>query len=237
MQYINILLCDTFPGLIPPYLPSYADMFKNVFNQTGIDNECRIFMSMNDEFPEIKNDSDELYLISGSNESVYNDVDWVKQLLRWIQLANEAKIKVVGICFGHQAVAQALGGSVEKASQGWGTGIRESTICDDSIRPYFQRDHMRLLYNHHDQVVTLPPGAKLVAYSDFCPHESFSIGNHILTFQGHPEYMSEYEEHLIKNFADDEPEPVKQQAMKSLKDMKDDGVEVAQWILNWAKDK
>ena len=213
---INILLCDTFPGLLPSYIPSYISMFTEMFDAVGSNMEYRVYHAMDGQLPNTVS-GDELYLITGCNLSAYDDIKWIKELLLWIVKANEARAKMVGICFGHQVIAQALGGKVVRAPQGWGIGIRESSVVDEEAQKFFPDNKMRLLYNHHDQVVLLPAGAKLVAESEFCPVESFRIGNHILAFQGHPEYIPEYEVHLIAHFAADEPLEVKQEALSSLR--------------------
>ncbi len=231
---INIILCDTFPGLLPEWIPSYVSMFTRMFDAAAGGRELtyKVYEAMNGELPgEIS--ADELYLITGCNLGVYDEIDWIKELLTWIAEADRAKALLVGICFGHQAVAEALGGKVVRSEKGWGIGIRESVITDPSMQEYFPHKTLRLLYNHHDQVVRLPRGAVVVAESDFCPYESMRIGNHILTFQGHPEYVSQYEEHLIRNFADGEPESVKLAALRSLSQMDHQGIAVAEWILRW----
>ncbi|MDO4165191.1 MAG: hypothetical protein Q4D56_12530 [Bacteroides sp.] len=230
---VNILLCDTFPGLLPVYIPSYVSMFTRMFDALSDDMEYQVYRAMDGELPDELAKGDEMYLITGCNLSAYDDIDWIKQLLAWVVKANEAQVKLVGICFGHQLIAQALGGRVERATQGWGTGIRELSVVDDEARIYFPEGKMRLLYNHHDQVVALPKDAELVATSDFCPVESFRIGRHILTFQGHPEYIPQYAVHLLENFADDEPLQVRQAALDSIRSMKHQGLQVAQWILEW----
>lgn len=230
---IHILLCDTFPGLLPSYIPSYVSMFFKLFDSLQQNIQYRVYRTMDGELPDLNN-PDGLYLITGCNLSAYDHINWIQQLLKWIESANECKAKLTGICFGHQCIAQALGGKVERAPQGWGTGIRESRIVDEMALPYFPDQTMRLLYNHHDQVVVLPDNAKLVATSDFCPIESYRIGNHILTFQGHPEYIPEYNRHLLENFSDDESFDVRQSALYSLKNMKHQGNIVGRMILDFA---
>lgn len=189
---------------------------------------------MKGELP-VPNSADGLYLITGCNQSVYDDADWIKALLGWIVRADEARVKLTGVCFGHQAVAQALGGRVERAAQGWGTGARRSRVVDDSILKYFPDGRMCLLYNHHDQVVTLPTRASLVATSQFCEVESMRVGNHILTFQGHPEYIPEYAVHLLMNFSDDEPLQVRRDALRSIGAMRHQGDIVARMLLGFAE--
>lgn len=226
---INILLCDTFPGLLPDYIPSYASMFTTLFNSVRDDITYITYRTMDGELPVPKADGG-IYLITGCNQSAYDDTPWIKQLLRWIVSANDAHAKVVGVCFGHQCIAQALGGKVEKAPQGWGFGIRESRIVDVDTLRRFPDGRLRLMYNHHDQVTALPSEATLIATSDFCPIESFRMGDNILSFQGHPEYIPEYELHLLNYFSADEPEEVKQKARRSLETPQHHGRDVARWI-------
>ncbi len=235
---INIILCDTFPGLLPEWIPSYVSMFTRMFDAAAAGRQLRyrVYEAMNGQLPSELHRG-ELYLITGCNLSVYDGIDWINDLLAWIATADRAKVKLTGICFGHQAVAEALGGKVMHSEKGWGIGVRESRISDSTVRQYFPHNTLRLLYNHHDQVIKLPEGAVVVAESAFCPYESMRIGNHILTFQGHPEYVSQYEEHLIRNFADGEPDAVKLAALDSIRRMDHQGIAVAEWILRWCDER
>jgi len=228
---INLLLCDTFTGFLPPEIPSYASMFENLFRSVLNTFQLQTYLVMEGVLPTtIRND--ELYLITGCNRSVYDNIHWIKNLLHWICKAYYAKAHVTGICFGHQAIAQALGGCVEKFSGGWGIGIRESSILDSELKEYFHGKKMHLLYNHHDQVTKLPCGAVSLATSDFCTNEAFRIGNYFLAFQGHPEYTSEYELHLLKNHAANENDSVKRLATESIQKFTAEGQLVAQYIVN-----
>jgi GMP synthase-like glutamine amidotransferase len=229
---INILLCDTFPGLLPPDIPSYASMFRDLFRSVADPVAFKVFPAMAGILPP-KLEKDELYLITGSNSSAYDNEPWILELLQWVRDAAARHIKLVGICFGHQIIAQALGGEVRRHPGGWGIGIRESSISDEAMRPYFPGGHLRLLYNHHDQVTKLPADAVVLAHSQFCRYEGYRIGHEILTFQGHPEYTPEYELHLIKNHSQDEDEHVKNEAIKSIKRMRHQGASVARFILHF----
>lgn len=229
---INIILCDTFPGLLPPSIPSYASMFTTLFDSVCDKAEYRIYEAMNGHLPTAFN-SRELYVITGCNLSAYDDIAWIRQLSSWIEEADKARIKLVGVCFGHQIIARALGGKVERAANGWGVGIREATVTDETTRTTLGTAKIRMLYNHHDQVVKLPSRATLIAQSDFCPIESFRINNHIITFQGHPEYVTDYERHLINNFADNEPAELKAAAIKSMTHNNHNGKEIAAMLIKW----
>lgn len=230
IRKINILLCDTFPGLLPENIPSYESMFVKLFRSVNQDITFEVFRAQDGELPEHPA-ADELLLITGSNNAVYDTLPWIQALQDWIRKAAEQKVPLVGICFGHQLIAQALGGRVERFAGGWGVGIRESQVLDEQLRSYFPDGRLRLIVNHHDQVMQLPEGAKPLATSDFCRHEGFRIGHHILTFQGHPEFTVDYERHIILNHSENEDDTVKQRALKSLEEMEAQGEVVARFLL------
>lgn len=228
---INILLCDTFPGLLPSYIESYESMFFQLFDSIRADITYQVYNVKKSNFPaEISRD--ELYLITGSNSGVYEDADWIKELICFVQKLHTNEAKLTGICFGHQLIAKALGGKVTKSEKGWGTGIRTSRIISSKALSYFPTGEMSIHYNHHDQVVKLPGEAELFATSEFCPHEGFMVGDHIITFQGHPEYTSDYNRHLILNHAQDEPENVKATALESINSKVAQGDLAAKWMLD-----
>lgn len=231
---INILLCDTFPGLLPDTIPSYTSMFIDLFNSVSTNINYCVFNTYANELPATIN-KNEIYLITGSNSGAYESKEWIKSLLSFIRRADSEKALLAGICFGHQAIAQALGGKVEPSEKGWGTGIRKSYIVSNAAKTYFSSENLFLHYNHHDQVINLPPGAIRFATSDFCPNEGFTIGNHILTFQGHPEYTDAYNCHLIENHSDNESEKVKKAALESIALYHAMGREAATWITDLIK--
>ena len=143
----------------------------------------------------------------------------------------------MGVCFGHQVIARALGGEVRRYDGGFGAGIRASQVIDERMAPYFPGQEMRLLYSHHDQVVSLPQDAVLCATSDFCKNESFRIGHQVVTFQGHPEFTVAYSRHLLTNCCDDVDEPVRLAALQSLERLTPQGLEAARYALDLLLDR
>ena len=231
MIRVNILLCDTFPGRLPDFIPNYESLFMNLFAAVGERVTYRIFQTWQGELPSVIH-TDELYLVPGSLDSVYDDKPWIVDLLKWIEQAFGRGAKMMGVCFGHQAIARALGGEVRRYEGGYGAGVRASQVIEEMMQPYFPRHEMRLLYSHHDQVISLPQDAVLCATSSFCKNESYRIGNQVITFQGHPEFTVAYSRHLLLNCCDDEDETLRREALQSLENLTPQGEVAVRFALD-----
>jgi len=144
---------------------------------------------VDDVFPESA-DACEGWLITGSKFGAYEDHDWIPKLMDLVREIHARELPLVGICFGHQIIAQALGGRVEKYSGGWAVGPKR----------YDFNDWGALTLNawHQDQVVTLPEGAEVIAQNDFCRYPALAYGSSILSLQPHPEIRPAYMQGLIE---------------------------------------
>ena len=135
------------------------------------------------------------YVVTGSSAGVYDDLPWIPQLLDFLRRAR-GHAKLVGICFGHQAMAQAFGGEVVKSPSGWEVGMHRYEIVEP---PPGMRDPAAFAIPafHQDQVVTLPPGARVLAASKFTPYAALGYDDDTVSIQGHPEFSPAFSAALI----------------------------------------
>lgn len=184
---IGILQAGHSPDELRDSVGDYGEMFTRLLDGHGFD--FQIFSVVDGEFPAGTQDADG-WLITGSKHGVYEDHDWIPPLEELIRDIRDAGQPLVGVCFGHQIIAQALGGRVEKFDGGWSIGRTEYN---------FGNQKLALNAWHQDQVVEAPEGAKIVASTDFCANAAMMIGDKILTIQPHPEFTAPLVAGLIEH--------------------------------------
>jgi GMP synthase-like glutamine amidotransferase len=129
----------------------------------------------------------EAILITGSPAGVYDGLGWIARLEDFVRAAHAGKIPMVGICFGHQLMAQALGGSVRKSEKGWGIGRHVYDIAPGN--GVIEGTQIALACSHQDQVIAPPHGTRTFMSSDFTPYAGLLYGNGAaLSVQPHPEF-------------------------------------------------
>ncbi len=197
---IGILQADSVLEHLQPKHGNYPKMISDVLSRAasdlGADFEFTNFDVEHGTYPSAISECDG-YVISGSKKSAYDDEAWIKTLVGYIRTLHDKKIPLIGICFGHQLIAEALGGKTVGAEAGWGVGIHDSDIVDRRWFMDAEPDQYTLIVSHKDQVVSLPDGAQLLASSNFCPNSMYCIGEHIFTMQGHPEFDRDYSRALM----------------------------------------
>lgn len=160
---------------------SYLDVFELMF--AGHEVELFDVPVHTGDAPASLDDAD-LWIISGSPASVYDDLPWIATAEQIVRDAAAAETPVFGICFGHQLVAQALGGRVERAC-GWGIGALEYTTIGSV--PGLPAT-LTMIASHEDQVTIVPDDATVWSTADYCPNAGLAVGERIWTVQGHPEF-------------------------------------------------
>lgn len=164
-------------------------MFQRLLAGNGYEFEA--WFVVDGQFPDSPDEADG-WLITGSKHGAYEDLPWIPRLETFIRDIRAADRPLVGICFGHQIIAQALGGTVKKSDKGWAVGHQTYFYGDTPIGANAW---------HQDQVVALPEGADVIAGNDFCEYAALSYGDRILTMQPHPEFTDEFVEGMLRERA------------------------------------
>ena len=184
------------------------------------------------DFPQ-STDACDAYLITGSPRGAYEQEPWIAQLSRFIVDVYAARQRMVGVCFGHQILAHALGGRAEKSTKGWGMGLRTVGIVDERAWMQPALSHGAFHFCHQDQVVQLPAAADRLAGNDFCPNGMFVIGDRVLGLQAHPEFTTSVMAKAIELLAPDAGAVTAHAAAASLHGRAADNRVMAQWIRNF----
>lgn len=189
MKTLTIIETGRPPATIEGDWPLYPAMFESLMAPylSGWQYEA-VALSEGEPLPDPA--GLDAILHTGSPAGVYDDLPWMTPLMDFIRGAAAASTPQIGICFGHQAIAYALGARVEKSDKGWGIGRHVYDIlAPQAWMTAPTPAQFSLGVSHQDQVLTLPPGATHIARNDFCEFAALAYPNApAISFQGHPEY-------------------------------------------------
>ena len=173
-------------------------------------------------------------IITGSSAGVYETDGWIAGLLDWIRAA-KGRTKLVGVCFGHQAMAQALGGRVEKSDKGWGVGLHRYQVASPEPWMTPAAATVAVPASHQDQVVEAPADARVILRSDFTPFAGLAWGEDAISMQPHPEFTPAFATELTAGRHDRIDPALVARAVDSLKAADDRGV-VGGWIRGFLRE-
>lgn len=139
------------------------------------------------------------WLATGSRHSVYEDLAWIRDAAAFVREVGDAEVPFVGVCFGHQLLASALGGTVERSPVGWGAGILHIDVLRHEEWMIPPRERCHLHFMHQDQVMLAPEGAVVLARAEHCEVAMFRVGRTMLGVQAHPELTVAYAEALLSD--------------------------------------
>ena len=190
----------------------FEDWFSRELEKHGV--ETRIFDVREGQY--VDDEPVDGLVITGSSSSVCTDpADWVAPLLDNLQQLMNRNLPMLGVCFGHQALAAASGGKVEKHPRRRELGTtelfltpdgKESLLFNGLTSPFYAQE------THEDVVTSIPEdcGYKVLAENEHNRFQSVQYSDVIYSTQFHPEISAEVMKEYIKVYANrsDEPEKV-----------------------------
>lgn len=219
-MHIAVLMTNTDVSEFSQSHPQDGEKFATMIHTVRPDWRVSVFSVKDDQFPADDSRFDG-WLITGSPASVHDGDAWIDRLKDLIRRLEADRQPVFGACFGHQAIAEALGGAVGDNPGGWVFGLTETMMEGTPIRQYAA---------HVQQVTRLPDRAVIIGGNAECPIGSFAVGDHILTTQYHPEMSHDFIAALVEEYADDLPASVVQKARAGLAAGRADSARIAERI-------
>lgn len=205
-MHIAVLMANTDESEFAQGHPKDGSKFEALLQEVRPDWRVSVYSVKDGQFPAAGARYDG-WIITGSPASVHDGDAWVGQLFGLIRQIVADGVPLFGACFGHQAIAKALGGVVGYNPEGWVFGLTETEM---------EGQRLRLYAAHKEQVLALPEGAVVVGGNADCPVGSFAIGRHVLTTQYHPEMTPEFIAALVQEMRGQLPDAVVDSAEQSL---------------------
>jgi GMP synthase-like glutamine amidotransferase len=228
---IGILECDHVAECFQHIAGDYRDMVTELIKDHAPQFTLKYFDVCNGQLPGPL-DACHAYLCTGSRYSAYDDVGWIHRLKDFVRRTYVTGLPFVGICFGHQLLADALGGVTTRAPQGWGVGVHRMEIVRTEGWMQPVQLSCNLPFMHQDQVQSLPKNGVLLGRSEHCPIALFRIGETMLGIQAHPELPPSYVRALLLDRVERIGETKARTAHCSL-DQPTDSEILARWITNF----
>ncbi len=217
---LAILMTNTDESPFAQRHPKDGQKFTDLIQRVRPDWTTVIYSVKDGVFPETLDGLDGA-MITGSPASVLGDAPWIARLMDLIREMHAAGLPLFGACFGHQAIALALGGKVGRNPDGWVHGLTRSRMLARPPWATALPEEVKLYGSHTEQVTALPGGAQAVARSEDCPAAGFVVGNSVYTTQHHPEMTHDFITALTEELADAMGPEVHARAVASLSERSD----------------
>jgi GMP synthase-like glutamine amidotransferase len=205
-----LLICDHVPDALSKIHGTYFEMYVKLFPGITLDG----YFVIDNELPEVE--KYDVVISTGSRYSVYDDIPWIEQLKDMTREIYDSGKKFIGICFGHQLIAESLGGKVEKQEIGYLIGVHNFIITENLYWMKPRVDGYEAIMLCQDQITVLPEKSLVLSASAECPIGMYTVGNTFLGIQGHPEFSKEYNRAIFESRADRIDSDKIEKAIKSL---------------------
>jgi len=230
---IGVLLCDHVAADLQAISGGDYDLvYRRMLLAAEPDLEVAVYPAVDGVLPESTSECDG-WIITGSHLSAFSDEPWVIALREWLADAAETDARIAGVCFGHQLVAEALGGKVGTADQ-WKVGPQKTTV---EATDWFEGGEVKLNAMHHDVVTVLPPGSRNIAEGSTSEFPAFLVGDNIVCVQDHPEFDADYVRALINARLDRMDADTVASARARLSTEPTDGPIVGRWLVDFLLDR
>lgn len=197
---LGILQTGHVPEDMIPAHGNYTEMFADRYQSVDPDLAVQGYAVVDNVFPDTVIECD-AWLVTGSKHGVYDDLPWIAPLKTFLCEARAARVPLIGICFGHQIMAEAFGGRAEKSDKGWGCGVHDYDVTKP-VSWMTPTDRFSMYAMHQDQVTEIPDDATVLATSGFCSHAMLSYGDpdlpDAISIQPHPEFDETYARKLVE---------------------------------------
>lgn len=230
MIKLGVLDCGELPAEINETYGTFSQWFEKFLSQVTTSIEFHAYDAWNNQLPVCVDECD-AYLITGSADSVYDELAWLHELKAFIRQV-VPRVPMVGICFGHQLLHHVLGGRVARSENGWCIGTHHYQILQHANWMQPKAAFLDLLASHQDQVLEPAPDATTLASSQTCPVAMSAFADYAISMQPHPELHIGAAEYIFRFRRDEQGHQRTDTALASLDSPLADKL-AAQWIVNF----
>ncbi|MEM7209643.1 MAG: hypothetical protein AAF434_17625 [Pseudomonadota bacterium] len=203
--------------------------FESLLREQLPDADLHVFSVTCNEWPDSPEKYDG-YLLSGSPCSASNHYTWTSRLAALVGQIIDRKQRLIGVCFGHQFIAQQLGGGVERLETGWMIGLRDLHVRNHQPWMTPAESHTKLHYFNQDHVCRLPENATALGSETDCPFAAYAVSNHIFCLQAHPEQKRDSMQNFIGVSRGAIHNDVLDKALESMQNADPDAALWGQWM-------
>lgn len=232
---IGVLQCDNVRSSLSPKYGEYPQMFETALLATENKDSLtfRTYKAHEGLLPECIEECD-AYIITGSRYSVLDtEILWINQLQHFIVRLNKAMVKTIGFSFGHQIMAVAMDGKVERVDNGWQIGVHETRVIHpvDFMKPKAESFNIPMFCE--DQIVKIGETGTVLAEAKCCRYAMVQYGTNMLSMQGHPEFSLEFSKALLNVRQEEFPHKRFDNGMTSFSEKALDGELLFTWIMRF----